>query len=411
MVENPTDDIDELYGPIEVADDVYCQAIYSNVIGFVTEEGIVLVDATDRSRGPKVAERLRQATEEPIHTVIYTHGHVDHVHGTECFLLEDQPDPQVIAHENMERRFKRYEWTDGHNRAINARQFGGTVESGHRRVGGESAFRTPDYPPTRTYSEALTIRVGGLTFEIRHGKGETDDHSWIYCPEKGVLCTGDFLFTSSPNAGNPQKVQRYPGEWADELERMRDVGAETVCPGHGRPIVDDSDEATDRLDRRIGYLRHIVDETLSELNDGSPPHVDIVHQVDLPDPDTYGLNESYDEAEFILRNVLRKYGGWWSGRPSELKPAERPRLAGELTDLAGGPEAVAKRAQQAAESGNLRLACHLADFAVEAAPDDSDVQDHALTVYEKRAESEDSIMAINLFRSARSYAESGRPFR
>lgn len=133
--------------------------------------------------------------------------------------------------------------------------------------------------------------------------------------------------------------------------------------------------------------------------------------MDLPDPDEYDFEESYDEAEFILRNVLRMYGGWWSGRPSELKPAARQQLAQELADLSGSPGSIARQANEEALAGDLRLACHLADFAVEAAPEDTTVQELAVDVYEKRAEEEESIMAINLFRSACSYIEAGRPYR
>ena len=35
-----------------------------------------------------------------------------------------------------------------------------------------------------------------------------------------MLCCGDLFIWASPNAGNPQKVQRYPLEWADALRQM-----------------------------------------------------------------------------------------------------------------------------------------------------------------------------------------------
>ncbi len=34
-----------------------------------------------------------------------------------------------------------------------------------------------------------------------------------------------------------------------------------------------------------------------------------------------------DEAEFIARDIIRFFGGWWSGRPSELELVQRKALA------------------------------------------------------------------------------------
>jgi Alkyl sulfatase dimerisation len=63
-----------------------------------------------------------------------------------------------------------------------------------------------------------------------------------------------------------------------------------------------------------------------------------------------------------------------------------------------------------ARSGDLRLACHLADYALEARPDDSDVQKAVADLYLRRAESETGLMSENLYRSASVYATEGRPF-
>jgi alkyl sulfatase BDS1-like metallo-beta-lactamase superfamily hydrolase len=119
----------------------------------------------------------------------------------------------------------------------------------------------------------------------------------------------------------------------------------------------------------------------------------------------------YDEAEFIVRNVVRYYGGWWTGRPSELKPAPRTRVALEIAALAGGAHRLLERAQALADGGDLRLAAHLADYALEAAPEDASVQQAVSALYERRASAESSLMAINLFNSAAAYAREGRPFR
>ncbi|WP_436348837.1 alkyl sulfatase dimerization domain-containing protein [Natronorubrum sp. FCH18a] len=404
---------------VTVSERTYFSSQLSAVTAFETDEGIVLVDSGTQEASPKLAEAIRKETDAPIHTAIYTHGHLDHAYGLERFLLEGQDDPNIIAHEAMPARFARYKETSGHNKAIDERQFGGTVSKDEEGAAdeddsfhfAESEFQEPAYPPTTLYRNDLTIEVGGTTFEIHHNKGETDDHSWVYCPDRDVLCTGDFFINVAPNAGNPQKVQRYPWEWAETLKEMAGCKPCHLCPGHGECVINDPEAIQTRLLTTAEYLEEIVDRTLEALNKGSPPHVDIVHEVDIPEYDEPWLAETYDEGEFIVRNILRYYGGWWNGRPSELKPAPRDVLAEEIASLADSATALAKRAQHLAEDGEIRLAGHLADFALEAAPSDQDVQEIVATIYDQRAEAEKNLMAGNLYSSASEYARSGRSFR
>ena len=71
---------------------------------------------------------------------------------------------------------------------------------------------------------------------------------------------------------------------------------------------------------------------------------------------------------------------------------------------------LARRARELARSGDLRLACHLADFALECSPEAAEVGDAVAAIYEARADAESGLMAENLFRSAACYARERRPF-
>lgn len=405
----------ESEGPVEVAERTYFASAFSNVTAFETDEGLVLIDAGVAEFAHVLSGMIRERTDAPVHTVVYTHGHVDHTAGVGEFLVEGQDEPRVVAHENVEDRFERYAKTRGHNNVINARQFGGTpstdgIESGEGLESDEGRFGKPEYAPDILYSESTVLRVGDLTFELCHGKGETDDHTWVYCRERDVLCTGDFFVSVAPNAGNPQKVQRYAEEWSEALREMAGKGASSMCPGHGGAVVDDTDGIETRLLTTADYLDDIVEQTLDALNDGSPPHVDIVHEVET-DFDEPWLEQVYDEEEFIVRNLIRRYGGWWTGRPSELKPARRESVASEIAELADGADELADRARELYDDGETRIACHLADYALEAEPGDEEVREAVKDIYTARAEEETSLMSSNLFRSAAAYADEGRPFK
>lgn len=403
------------WGPAvsQVAERAWYVSIVVGVTAFETHDGLVMVDAGMRNLSPQMAKELRKHTSAPVHTAIYTHGHVDHAFGLGDFLIEGQDRPRVIAHRAMPTRFARYGRTPRFQRAINARQFCGAADDlipPDQFAVLDLAFRKPDWPPDVLYEDRLTVEVGHLSFELRHARGETDDHTWVFCPQLGVLCPGDLIIWVVPNAGNPQKVQRYPWDWAQALREMAALQPSTMCPGHGRAVIGDPELVQRILLETAAYLESIVEQTLAALENGSPPHTDIVGSIQPPATGSPWLQPVYDEAEFIARNVIRYYGGWFSGRPSELKPAPRVAVAAEIADLAGGAAALADRARAIANTGDMRLACHLADFALEAEPRDSHVKKVVAEVYEQRAASESSLMAINLFRSAAAYANAGRPF-
>jgi alkyl sulfatase BDS1-like metallo-beta-lactamase superfamily hydrolase len=375
----------------EVADGVAFVPSFANVTAFRTDDGLVLVDTGSAPLAQHVHTTLRRWDSSPLHTAVYSHGHIDHVFGVPVFEEEAASNgwtaPRVVAHEALPARFDRYILTAGYNEIVNQRQF----QMPDLRWPRE--YRYPD----QTYRDALTLDVGGTELHLQHCRGETDDHTYTWVPSRRVLCCGDLFIWASPNAGNPQKVQRYPREWAAGLRAMASLGAELLLPGHGVPVVG-SDHIRQALMETAELLEYLHDETVAMMNEGARLD-DIVHTVRAPQHllDRPYLRPVYDEPEFVVRNVWRLYGGWWDGDPSHLKPAPVRALAEELATLAGGPQVLAGRALDLAYAGDLRLAGHLAELAWQADPDDAAVRDARSEVYSHRAASEASTMAKGVF--------------
>lgn len=378
----------------EYAPGVAFISAFSNVIAFDTAEGIVLIDSGLARNAAALYQQVRACSTKPLHTVVFTHGHADHVFGLVPFEEEARregwPPPRVVAHANVPARFDRYILTHGLNAQINARQF---------RF--PASLWPPEYRyPDVTFHDQMTLAVGGEQIELHHGRGETDDHCWVWVPARRILCTGDFFIWVSPNCGNPQKVQRYAREWALNLRAMAALGAETLFPGHGLPI-----EGADRIRQALGetaeFLESICDQTLAMMNAGEPLDA-ILRSVRAPAHllERPYLNPGYDEPEFIVRNIWRLYAGWYDGNPAHLKPAPERRLAEEIAALAGGAMPLATRADALADAGEFALACHLAEFAARAAPDDATIREMRASVYRRRAESEASLMARNIYLGA-----------
>ncbi|GAA4874058.1 alkyl sulfatase dimerization domain-containing protein [Saccharopolyspora cebuensis] len=348
----------------EVAPDVWTWPAFGNVHVFPTAEGLFCFDTGSAATAPDLFAATRARTDAALHTAVYSHGHIDHVFGTAPFDADAArrglPRPTVLAHENVPHRFRRYQASQGYNSTINQRQFQ------NPGIEWPAEFRFPDL----TVAEATTVRLGELSVRLRHARGETDDHLTAWLPDRGILCTGDLFIWSCPNPGNPQKTQRYALEWAQALRRMAALDAELLLPGHGVPIVGAQRVRTALLDT-AELLQTLHDQTLAAMNAGATLD-EVLREVTAPDEllrKPY-LRPSYDEPEFIVRNVWRHYGGWYDGDPAHLKPAPTGDLAGEIARLAGGGAALAERARELLAAGELRLAGHLAQFAVDADPAD-----------------------------------------
>lgn len=379
----------------QVAEGVWFYHGFSNTTLFETSAGLVMVDPGVTNRAEHRHRAVRAELEGPVHTAVYTHGHVDHVFGLEPYIddaaSEGWTQPRIVAHEDMPARFARYRQTAGYNAVINSRQFrgGGTI----------TPWPTDYRPPTVTYRDRLDLTVGDQRFALRHARGETDDATWVFAADRRVLCTGDLFVWVAPNAGNPQKVQRYAGEWAVALRAMASEGAELLLPGHGPPIV-----GADRVQQALGdtatYLETLEAGTVAMMNEGASLD-EIVGAVGPPPEllDRPYLLPIYDEPEFIVRNVWRLNGGWYDGQPAHLKPASESDLGTEIAHLVGGADSLIARASELAEAGDLRLAGHLADWAYQAAPDNAAVREARGQIYAQRATAERSTMAVGIFRA------------
>ena len=197
-------------------------------------EALVYDTHVARDRGKAIREAVAAEGAERV-TVVLSHWHLDHVAGTEAF-----DGCEVVANAR----------TDEHLREKRAAIEAGTLE-------GPPAI-DPLVLPTRTFSGAETLRVGGVEVELIQLNIHSDDASVLWLPERRLLLAGDTMEDTITFVDEPQSFDRHLAD----LDRLWDLAPERILPSHGAPEVIASGgypreliRATQQYIRVLGHAR------------------------------------------------------------------------------------------------------------------------------------------------------------
>ena len=382
---------------------------FANTCAFDTKDGLVIFDIPIRQFGQKSFDEVRKITDKPVKYIIFSHGHFDHAFGYEPFLEEIRKKgwdmPEVIAHENCVKRFKKYEILDKYHDWINKQQFSSLFKGGRDSV--VSASETLD--PTivlKANQSSYSFKLGDVNFEIYHDIGETDDSLWLWVPEKKTICTGDLMVSSFPNVGNPFKVQRYPKDWAIAMEKMREKNAEYLAPGHGR-LIEGSANVRDALSITAEAMHFVHDEVVKKLNEGKW-FEQIYHEMLEIYPEKFKehkmLRNTYGSYRFAIHAVYRLYHGWYnSGNPTDLFPSKTDDIAREFLRLNSESEYL-KHANSLFSEGKLQLALHILDIIIKGSDEQNiealnDALNLKLKILKQKVKEESNFMAENILQN------------
>jgi alkyl sulfatase BDS1-like metallo-beta-lactamase superfamily hydrolase len=343
-----------------------------NAAFFDTDEGIVLVDTGMGPAGPAIMEAIRSVSDKPIHTIIYTHGHVDHAYGTWA-ILEAGETPQIIAQEQLLDRFNRYLRIPG--------SLAKYMNQPEQQLPHE---KTDLVWPTRTFTNRLELKIGGELFVLQHHRGETDDQLYVWVPGRQALASADYYQGFLPNAGNGKRYQRHVEEWAVALKEMAALEPKILLPAHGEAITDPA-TIIENFSVLAETLQYIVDYTLEGLNAGKRKDL-IYDAIQLPEHLTThpSLAVKYVGVADISKMVLKQYTGWWDDIPSHWTPASMADQGNMIIALGGGNIPALTTYGKELIDDDIRLASHLADWLFYARPDNAEVQQLVSEVYRAR---------------------------
>jgi cyclase len=281
----------------EIAPDIYafvsnnttrsCEDGNTTVI--ITDEGVVVVDAPSTYLSEQHLAEIRKLTNKPVVYLINTHFHPDHVFGNHVYkdafpglhivaqdytkTEADRRNPYVLAHYQgrigkavLESLRKQAE--TGIDLATNKPLQG--YDGIHAKIDYAecmphlaAAERTRLVSPDMTYSESLTMTLGGAVIKLMHFEGHTAGDTVVYLPQRNILITGDLVIGPVPYGGDD-----ITEKWIGSLETLTAMHASVIVPGHGEVEFDN------------GYmqLEHDLLSSLMAQADVAATHADTSEQ-------------------------------------------------------------------------------------------------------------------------------------
>ncbi|MGQ0664537.1 MAG: MBL fold metallo-hydrolase [Pseudomonadota bacterium] len=162
----------------------------------VTPDGIMATDPINADATQWLKAELKARFDRPVRYLVYSHDHADHSAGRQVFA----DTAIVIAHDNAK-----------------------SAIAGEKR---------PTAVPHLTFSDRMTIELGGTVVELIHiGRNHSANSIVMRFPRERIVFAVDFIpvesvaFRDFPDA--------YLHDWLESLKRVEAMDFDILAPGHG----------------------------------------------------------------------------------------------------------------------------------------------------------------------------------
>lgn len=359
---------------IEIAIDKFQHNIFrasgvANSYLITTDAGNVLFDGGLVTQAISQKKLLQQAAPGQLKYIILSHSHADH-YGATKFWKAEYPNVEIITHRKFAAGFKYLEDLQDHFWDRNRLLYTFMPEEPTAPDGLFSNHGLTADIVVDDHSE-FRFELGGTEFVVLPTPGaEGDDNIVLWLPSQKALFSGDVfgpLFPMVPNLFTLRGEKfRDPLAYIDSLTSMIDLRPEVILPSHFNPIIGEENLVKDMTLMR-NATAYIHDQTIAGMNRG-----DSVWQLmqDIKLPDEIKLSQGHGKVSWNVRSIWEYYSTWFKYESTtELYAVPVSTLYPELADLAGGADAVVRRAQSKLDENQLEQALHLVEIALSQSPE------------------------------------------
>jgi len=357
--------------PVDLGDGIWMSAGLSNSYMLRTAEGRVIVNCGMGFEGPYHRAAFDAVDPSPVHTIILTQGHPDHLGGVDSFR---EPATRIVTQESFRIFRDDFERLMPFRQRNSAFAWAGKLQAFFARAGKARHELAPQSrpEPTETFADELALTIGGrrLTLLSTPG-GETTDACVVWLPDSRTLLCGNVLGPLFGHVPNLVTIRgdRYRDalDYVRSVDRIRALAPARLITGHFDPI-----EGADVIEAELRRLRDatewVHDRVVEGMNAGSDVHT-LMRDVQLP-PEL-AVGEGYGKVAWNVRAIWETYAGWFHHRSTtELYPTPLAAVAPDLVHAAGADALVAAAGRRLG-AGEPVEAIHLTDVVLAAEPENA----------------------------------------
>ncbi len=381
--------LNRINGLFQVADRIYqVRGLdIANITFIEGDTGLIVVDPLTTVESAAAALELyyRHRPRQPIHTIIYTHSHVDHFGGVRGLISQQQVESgevriiapagflpetvseNVLAGPAMSRR--------------SLYQFGQQLKVGERStldagLGKASKAGTITLiAPTQEIVENIEKHIFDgveIIFQLTP-ESEAPAELHFYLPQWKALNLAEnathTLHNLLPLRGAKARDAKAWAEYLNTALERFGRKAEIVFAQHHWPIWG-NDNVVDYLGKQRDIYKHLHDQTLKLANKGFTAP-EIAEIITLPEEleREWSVRGLYGSVKHNVKAIYQRYLGWYDGNPANLDPLPPTASAKKWIDYAGGSTVVLKHAAEDYEQGEYRWVAEVLSKLVHAEPD------------------------------------------
>ena len=373
-----------IQGLFEVTEGIYqLRGIeLSNMTLVEGDAGVVVIDPAVSAEVAAAGLALYRAHrgERPVTAVIYTHSHIDHFGGVLGVVDADTNVPIVapagfLEHAVSENVYagvamlRRGMFHTGMGLPVSATGTIG-VGLGPGTSTGTVGLIAPTLDITHT-GQQETLDGVRIAFQITPGT-EAPSEMNFHFPDKRALCLAENVTHNLHNLLTLRGAEvRDARSWSRYIDEALDLFADdtdVAFASHHWPTWG-SDDVVKLMTEQRDLYAFLHDQTLRLMNQGLVGS-EIAEVIEMPPAlearwHTHGC---YGSVSHNVKAIYQRYLGWYDGNPAHLWQHPPEAAASRYVRIIGGIDATVARAQEFADTGDLRFAAELASHAVFADP-------------------------------------------
>jgi alkyl sulfatase BDS1-like metallo-beta-lactamase superfamily hydrolase len=210
------------------------------------------------------------------------------------------------------------------------------------------------------------FELGGVRFVViaPENGGEGEDGVLVWLPESRVLFTGDLFGPLYPMFPNLYTIRgekyRDPLDYIDALDLVLELEPKVIAHSHFR-VIRGEEYIRASVTTMRDAVQYMWDETVEGMNEGKTVW-ELMRDIELPEH--LQVSQGHGKLSWSVRATFDIVTGWYYyDTIANMYHVPPDAINGDLVELVGGPDAIARRARVRLEDGRSLEALRLLDVA------------------------------------------------